>query len=378
MDSQASGQILNLITNDLGRLENVNLFISFLVIGPLQSALIIYLLISMIDVSILSGLIIMVLVVPTQIVCGKIYDHFRRITSHKCDKRINLLTEIFNGIKVVKMYCWETPFKIIIDELRKRELFYQKLLYFNTAINSIIHLTTPTTITFLSVTFFVFLSDRPLEPSYIVLAMSFYRLINDGMFYCFSYAITSLIGANVSVKRIQSFLLQDSIQNSNDFKQVESPYIKLNNLTVSWKADLESFSLKNISFQVKENELTAIVGPVGAGKSSILLAMLGELEKISGQLDIKGSVFFLSQEPWIFTGTIQQNILFGKPYQKDKYDKIVNVCCLEQDLKLFAHGDSEMIGEKGINLSGGQRARIALARALYSEAQIYLMGKYLN
>lgn len=105
--------------------------------------------------------------------------------------------------------------------------------------------------------------------------------------------------------------------------------------------------------------------------------MLGELEHHQGLIDIKGSIFFLSQEPWIFTGTIQQNILFSKPYQKDKYDKILNVCCLEQDLKLFAHGDSEMIGEKGINLSGGQRARIALARALYSEAQIYLMGKYL-
>jgi ATP-binding cassette subfamily C (CFTR/MRP) protein 4 len=266
MDSQASGQILNLITNDLGRLEYVNLFLSFLVIGPLQSGFIIYLLITMIDVSVLSGLIIMVLVVPTQIVCGKIYDHFRRITSRKCDKRINLLTEIFNGIKVVKMYCWETPFKKIIDELRKRELLYQKLLYFNTAMNSIIHLTTPTTITFLSVTFFVFLSDRSLEPSYIVLAMSFYRLINDGMFFCFTYAFTNLIGANVSVKRIQAFLLQDSIQNKNDFKQVESPYIKLNDLTVSWKADLESFRLQNISFQVNENELTAIIGPVGSGK----------------------------------------------------------------------------------------------------------------
>ena len=102
--------------------------------------------------------------------------------------------------------------------------------------------------------------------------------------------------------------------------------------------------------------------------------MLGELEKISGEIDIKGSVFYLSQEPWIFTGSIRENILFGKPYVQDKYNTIVKVCCLEQDMKMFANGDLELIGEKGINLSGGQRARVALARALYSESQIYLMG----
>lgn len=100
MDGQSGGQILNLLTNDLGRLEYVNLFVSYLFIAPLEAILIIYLLIYMIDVTVLSGLIIMLLVVPTQAICGKIYDHFRRITSKKCDRRINLLSEILNGIKI--------------------------------------------------------------------------------------------------------------------------------------------------------------------------------------------------------------------------------------------------------------------------------------
>lgn len=149
-------------------------------------------------------------------------------------------------------------------------------------------------------------------------------------------------------------------------------------MTVSWKGDQESFTLKNITFRSDPEELTAIIGPVGSGKSSILIALLGELQKISGDLDLKGSVFYLSQEPWIFTDTIQQNILFGNEYDKDKYNTVIKVCCLEQDLKMFANGDLEMIGEKGINLSGGQRARVALARALYSDAQIYLMDDPLS
>jgi len=102
LDCQSSSQVLNLISNDLSRLEMVVHFISYLVIGPLQACLIIYLLITMIDASVLSGLIIMFFVVPTQAVCGKIYDHFRLITSKKCDKRINLLSEILNGIKIGK------------------------------------------------------------------------------------------------------------------------------------------------------------------------------------------------------------------------------------------------------------------------------------
>ena len=110
----------------------------------------------------------------------------------------------------------------------------------------------------------------------------------------------------------------------------------------------------------------------------MLLAFLEELKIRSGILEVKGSVFYVPQEPWIFTATIRQNILFGKLYDKEKFSKIVRICCLEQDLKLFQDGELSIVGEKGINLSGKQRARINLARALYSDAQIYLFDDPLS
>jgi len=137
-------------------------------------------------------------------------------------------------------------------------------------------------------------------------------------------------------------------------------------------------TLRNITFKASQNDLIAIIGQVGSGKTSLLMALLCELERISGDLDVKGSVFYVSQEPWIFNDTIKQNILFDNVYNEMKYKEIIKVCCLEDDLKAFSNGDNEMIGEKGINLSGGQRARISLARALYSDAQIYLMDDPLS
>ena len=180
------------------------------------------------------------------------------------------------------------------------------------------------------------------------------------------------------MKRVQAYLLQENIQNTNEFTPNETPFINVNNLTVGWKCDLDSFSLKNITFRVDQAELISIVGPVGSGKSSLLMALLGELQKISGELTVKGSVFYVSQEPWIYTDTIRENILFGNEFDQDKYNTIVKVCCLEHDFKIFPNNDLEMIGEKGINLSGGQRARIALARACYSDSQIYFMDDPLS
>ncbi len=132
--------------------------------------------------------------------------------------------------------------------------------------------------------------------------------------------------------------------------------------------------MKNISFEISKSELMGVIGPVGAGKSSLLMALLNEMPNVtSGSIDINGSVFYVSQEPWIFSATIKENILFGKEWAKDKFNAIVNACSLSEDLKVLANGKDTLIGEKGVNLSGGQRARISLARALYSDADIYLL-----
>ncbi len=164
-----------------------------------------------------------------------------------------------------------------------------------------------------------------------------------------------------------------------EYKPVENKskkYIRVSDLGATWD---QSRTLENISFEVKSNELLGLIGPVGSGKTSLLMALLGEMPNVkSGSIEMNGSIFYVSQEPWMFSATVEQNILFGKDYKKDKFDEIINVCSLTEDLEMLSNGKDTFIGEKGVNLSGGQRARISLARALYSDADIYLLDDPLS
>lgn len=154
--------------------------------------------------------------------------------------------------------------------------------------------------------------------------------------------------------------------------------VTLQNATAKWEQSSTDNNLKSINFSAKRGALTAVVGPVGSGKTSLFHAILKELPLISGILQVSGKVVYVSQEPWIFASSIRQNILFGSPMDKRRYDNVIRVCQLETDFMMFPHKDQTIIGEKGINLSGGQRARINLARAVYAEADIYLLDDPLS
>lgn len=136
--------------------------------------------------------------------------------------------------------------------------------------------------------------------------------------------------------------------------------------------------LENISFNAKKGELTVIIGSVGSGKTSLLMTILGEMPIVSGKVKVKGRISYVSQEPWIFSGTVRQNILFGSDFDELKYKRVIFVSALEEDIRLLPFGDNTLVGERGVALSGGQRARVNLARALYSEADCYLLDDPLS
>uniref|UniRef100_A0A8B9U939 Cystic fibrosis transmembrane conductance regulator n=1 Tax=Anas zonorhyncha TaxID=75864 RepID=A0A8B9U939_9AVES len=141
---------------------------------------------------------------------------------------------------------------------------------------------------------------------------------------------------------------------------------------------LETPALQQLSFTVRRGELLAVIGPVGAGKSSLLSAVLGELPKDKGLINVTGRIAYVSQQPWVFSGTVRSNILFDKEYEKEKYEKVLKVCALKKDLELLADGDLTVIGDRGATLSGGQKARVNLARAVYQDADIYLLDDPLS
>ena len=139
-----------------------------------------------------------------------------------------------------------------------------------------------------------------------------------------------------------------------------------------WKRD-SSPVLRDISIRFECGKLYGISGKVGSGKSSLFMAILGEVPYCEGQVVKSGTVAFVEQEPVIFTGTFKDNLLFAQAFEPEKYDRTLRCCCLEEDLGLWKAGDQTEIGERGVTLSGGQKARLALARALYAEADIYLL-----
>lgn len=154
--------------------------------------------------------------------------------------------------------------------------------------------------------------------------------------------------------------------------------IQLKNATAKWVADQPENSLTDISLTIKPGMLVGVIGPVGSGKTSLLHVLLRELPLLTGSVQVGGSVSYASQEPWLFAGTLRQNILFGQPMDRPRYNTVVRRCALDRDLALLPHGDKTIVGERGFSLSGGQRARVSLARAAYRRADIYLLDDPLS
>lgn len=213
----------------------------------------------------------------------------------------------------------------------------------------------------------------------------------------FAHAITQLAEVDISIRRVQKFLLYDEtvipmLSNETkildgtlktdisigDSKKKKKKGIVMTNATAKWLPNSFENTISDINLKVSPGKLVAVIGPVGSGKSSLLHSILKELPLISGEVDINGTISYASQEPWLFAGTVRQNILFGKAYNKERYKTIIHKCALAKDFKVFPHGDRTIIGERGISLSGGQRARINLARAVYKKADIYLLDDPLS
>lgn len=187
--------------------------------------------------------------------------------------------------------------------------------------------------------------------------------------------------AVIILKRIQNILeLAENCDTNQINKYISgSPFIKFNNFSASWKRTKDELLVLNqINFLSDKEQLVVITGPVGAGKSSLLLSLIKELPGLSGEVSINGIVSYTSQQPWIFSGTLQENILFGRPANQQRLQQVITACGLTDDISWFVDGDMTLIGERGVTLSGGQKSRVALARAVYQEADIYLLDDPLS
>lgn len=233
---------------------------------------------------------------------------------------------------------------------------------------------------------YVSISSTPLTSQIAFVAISLFSLLQFPM-AIFPNVITSMIEATVSLYRIQDYLSSEEIDlnaiERYDFRKMEEwnpsiPLVEMNHASFKWDKASTQTDLSDVCLNAKKGTITAIVGRVGSGKSTLISAILGDNFKVSGQLILRGNIAYVPQQPWIMNATLRDNIIFGLKWDPIFYDQVLETCCLKPDLKIFSDGDLTEIGERGINLSGGQKARISIARALYARADIYLLDDPLS
>lgn len=306
---------------------------------------------------------------------GKITAVLRRKGTTRTDGRIKKMVEIVSGIQIIKLYAWEKPFEAIVEVLRAKEInVFRHLNYVKGVLLSFAVFTERTTL-FLTVLCFVLLGNNITADKAFSLAQ-FFNNMQLSMAIFFPLAINIGAETSVAIKRLEEFLSLEEKDTTVKQTVLGDKSVALTKVSASWTSNNQT--LRNVSLRIPPGKLCVITGQVGAGKSSLLQLLLGELPSQSGTVHVGGSISYASQEPWLFLATVRQNILFGQDYDRDLYKQTVKVCSLEKDLQLFPESDMTFVGERGVSLSGGQRARINLARAVYRNADIYLFDDPLS
>ncbi|XP_075417735.1 ATP-binding cassette sub-family C member 3 isoform X1 [Tenrec ecaudatus] len=373
------GEIVNLMSVDSQRLSDVAPFLNLLWSTPLQITLAIYFLWQNLGPSILAGVALMVLLIPLN---GAVAMKMRAIQVEQMklkDARIKLMNEVLGGIKVLKLYAWEPSFLEQVEGIRKDELQLLRKATFLHAISTFTWICTPFLVTL--ITFWVYVSvdqTNVLDAEKAFVSLTLFNILKMPL-SMLPKLISAMVQTSVSLKRIQHFLSQDELDLECVERKTISPgdAITINNGTFTWAQDLPP-TLHSLDIQVPKGALVAVVGPVGCGKSSLVSALLGEMEKLEGKVSVKGSVAYVPQQAWIQNATLQENVLFGRALDSKRYQRTLEACALVADLEVLPGGDQTEIGEKGINLSGGQRQRVSLARAVYSDADVFLLDDPLS
>ncbi|XP_025978767.2 ATP-binding cassette sub-family C member 10 isoform X2 [Dromaius novaehollandiae] len=382
------GEIVNFMSTDTDRLVNFCLSFHEVWSLPFQFAITLYLLYQQVGVAFLGGLALALLLVPiNKVIANRIMKSNKEMLKHK-DTRVKLMTEFLCGIRVIKFYAWEQHFGSRINACRAKELQKLRAIKYLDAVCVYLWAALPVVVSIVIFITYVLLGHQ-LTATKVFTALALVGMLILPL-NSFPWVLNGTLDAKVSLDRIQRFLeLTD--QDLEAYYALDSPSgsasaMEMQGAAFSW-APLKEKSTKQSSstgplqlhienLVVTKGMLLGVVGKVGSGKSSLLAAITGELIKQGGQVyvcDLEQGFGLATQEPWIQFTSVRANILFGKEYDARLYEKVVEACALSEDLTILPAGDQTEVGENGVTLSGGQKARIALARAVYQEKELYLL-----
>ncbi|KAK5643745.1 hypothetical protein RI129_007590 [Pyrocoelia pectoralis] len=430
------GEIVNFMSTDTDRIVNsCPSFHAFWSI-PFQLGISLYLLYSQVGFAFLAGLGFSVLLIPiNKMIASKIGELSTKMMERK-DNRVKVMTEILRGIRTIKIHVWEQYFLTNITSMRNGELKYLKYRKYLDALCVYFWATTPVVISILTFGTYVLLGNK-LTAATVFTSMALINMLISPL-NAFPWVLNGVTEAWVSIKRIQRFIDLRDLNVESYYKNTiltdrPNTTLILRNAYFNWEKSLSpderaalhkapmrnvkdkgkgkksdngetipeetsrTFKLNNISITIRKGEFIGIMGVVGSGKSSIFAAILAEISKQEGLVatsDLEQGLcvcvlFYLlnicfegfglvSQQPWLQRGTIRDNILFSKTFDREKYKNVVFSCCLDEDFLLLPAGDLTGVGDSGMTLSGGQKARIALARAIYQDKSIYLLDDIIS
>ncbi|KAJ2711587.1 hypothetical protein H4R19_003175, partial [Coemansia spiralis] len=380
------GAIVSHMSSDT---SNVTDFVSYwsyhMVLAPVRLLLALYMLYRTLGWSVLVGSLTMVLSAPiTTLLARRISAINKQLVAHR-DSRMRAMNDVLSGIRIIKLYAWESPFIQGINKIRNNlELDAIRRYGGKKALFSFVSSLLPFAVTFTTYSVYSITgkeSHGSLNLQLVFVSLALFTILRGALSLCTSI-ISKAINAKESFRRLQAFLTADEI----DFSAVgRAPYdrdsptastsdvpVNVDCGTFKWLSTDEPV-LRGIYIKCRRDELVAVIGRVGAGKSSLVSAILGDMIKCAGTVDVCGSIAYVPQQPWIMNATLRDNILFGNCFDQELYDRVIDACALRPDLDMLPAGDMTEIGEKGINLSGGQKARVSLARAVYARADVYLL-----
>lgn len=372
--SHSSGEIINYMSVDIQRVTDFIWYLNIIWMLPIQISLATYILHTNLGLGSVAALAATMTVMTCNIPLTRTQKKYQSKIMEAKDSRMKSTSEILRNMKTIKLQAWDNQFLNKLESLRKIEYKWLWKSLRLGALSGFIFWGSPT---FISIVTFgaCMLMGIQLTAGRVLAALATFRMLQDPIFGL-PDLLNVIAQGKVSADRVASYLQEDEIQQDaiEYIPKNQAQFdVEIINATFSWNPDSSPPTLSDIELKVKRGMKVAICGTVGSGKSSLLSCVLGEIEKLSGRVKISGTKAYVPQSPWILTGNIRDNILFGNSYDPDKYDQTVKSCALIKDFELFSAGDLTEIGERGINMSGGQKQRIQIARAVYQDADVYLL-----
>ncbi|KAF1957257.1 hypothetical protein CC80DRAFT_547174 [Byssothecium circinans] len=407
-DAQVTtGAIINLMAVDAFKVSEICAYLHFLwAATPVQVVMAVFLLYRILGYSSIAGIGMMLFLLPVNLWVSKQFASIQKLILAATDARIHSTNEVLSNIRIIKFFAWEQRFIGVVNDKRYTELKLLRRRYILWAIAATIWSGSPILITFLSFFVYTNVEHKDLIPSVAFTALSLFQILRIPLDQL-ADMVAHVQESKVSVDRIEEYLNEPETDKyaqlvTHKTDEDGQPLIGFEAGTFSWggkdlteQTAADAFKLMDLDIKFKVGNLNVIVGPTGSGKTSLLMALLGEMTKLKGDVYLPGgtsredlkpdpetrlteSVAYCAQQAWLVNGTVKDNIVFAGEWDPKRYKDVITACSLKRDLEILDAGDETIVGEKGVTMSGGQKQRVSLARALYSKARHVLLDDVLS